>query len=411
MSDNRFFEELAQILTEQARKQGRETVSEQFVTEIVQPAAEEFSDDEDLRDAVEQEAIDPISLFNLFANTTDTASGSADDKTEYLLERTRDVFHVKSEIPDDIEEILAIDADLTEVDNNQIWDVFSALNNMNSSNAQQQAVASDSLGPLIEVLLGGAQRSNAQGGGGLNLGTLLQFAFMLWPELRNTRLGALGTLLGTILGGGTQTGSRTRGGGYGRQQGGYGRQQGGYGRQQGGYGGSRGDEDFQRESDGAGLTDLLGSIFGGGSSAGSRTRDRGYDRQEEYGRASSRDEDFRSEQDGSGPADLLGTILGDGAQTGSRTRGDYGRQEEYGRARRNEQPQSGGSAPGLGDLIGAILGGGTSSGSRQAGRGYGQQSGNSRPHPQQQNRSRDDGEGMDDLISAGLDLLGKMMKK
>ena len=397
MSDNRFFEELAQILTEQARKQGRETVSEQFVTEIVQPAAEEFSDDEDLRDAVEQEAIDPISLFNLFANTTDTASGSADDKTEYLLERTRDVFHVKSEIPDDIEEIPAIDADLTEVDNNQIWDVFSALNNMNSSNAQQQAVASDSLGPLIEVLLGGAQRSNAQGGGGLNLGTLLQFAFMLWPELRNTRLGALGTLLGTILGGGTQTGSRTRGGGYGRQQ--------------GGYGGSRGDEDFQRESDGAGLTDLLGSIFGGGSSAGSRTRDRGYDRQEEYGRASRRDEDFRSEQDGSGLADLLGTILGGGAQTGSRTRGDYGRQEEYGRARRNEQQQSGGSAPGLGDLIGAILGGGTSSGSRQAGRGYGQQSGNSRPHPQQQNRSRDDGEGMDDLLSAGLDLLGKMMKK
>ena len=301
MSDNRFFEELAQILTEQARKQGRETVSEQFVTDIVQPAAEEFSDDEDLRDAVEQEAIDPISLFNLFANTTDTASGSADDKTEYLLERTRDVFHVKSEIPDDIEEIPAIDADLTEVDNNQIWDVFSALNNMNSSNAQQQAVASDSLGPLIEVLLGGAQRSNAQGGGGLNLGTLLQFAFMLWPELRNTRLGALGTLLGTILGG--------------------------------------------------------------------------------------------------------------GAQTGSRTRDDYGRQEEYGRARRNEQQQSGGSAPGLGDLIGAILGGGTSSGSRQAGRGYGQQSGNSRPHPQQQNRSRDDGEGMDDLLSVGLDLLGKMMKK
>ena len=397
MSDNRFFEELAQILTEQARKQGRETVSEQFVTEIVQPAAEEFSDDEDLRDAVEQEAIDPISLFNLFANTTDTASGSADDKTEYLLERTRDVFHVKSEIPDDIEEIPAIDADLTEVDNNQIWDVFSALNNMNSSNAQQQAVASDSLGPLIEVLLGGAQRSNAQGGGGLNLGTLLQFAFMLWPELRNTRLGALGTLLGTILGGGTQTGSRTRGGGYTRQQ--------------GGYGCSRGDEDFQRESDCAGLTDLLGSIFGGGSSAGSRTRDRGYDCQEEYGRASRRDEDFRSEQDGSGLADLLGTILGGGAQTGSRTRDDYGRQEEYGRARRNEQQQSGGSAPGLGDLIGAILGGGTSSGSRQAGRGYGQQSGNSRPHPQQQNRSRDDGEGMDDLLSAGLDLLGKMMKK
>ena len=176
MSDNRFFEELAQILTEQARKQGRETVSEQFVTEIVQPAAEEFSDDEDLRDAVEQEAIDPISLFNLFANTTDTASGSADDKTEYLLERTRDVFHVKSEIPDDIEEIPAIDADLTEVDNNQIWDVFSALNNMNSSNAQQQAVASDSLGPLIEVLLGGAQRSNAQGGGGLNLGTRVDTA-------------------------------------------------------------------------------------------------------------------------------------------------------------------------------------------------------------------------------------------
>lgn len=349
MSDNRFFEELAQILTEQARKQGRETVSEQFVTEIVQPAAEEFSDDEDLRDAVEQEAIDPISLFNLFANTTDTASGSADDKTEYLLERTRDVFHVKSEIPDDIEEIPAIDADLTEVDNNQIWDVFSALNNMNSSNAQQQAVASDSLGPLIEVLLGGAQRSNAQGGGGLNFGTLLQFAFMLWPELRNTRLGALGTLLGTILGGGTQTGSRTRGGGYGRQQ--------------GGYGGSRGDEDF------------------------------------------------RSEQDGSGLADLLGTILGGGAQTGSRTGDGYGRQEEYGRARRNEQPQSGGSAPGLGDLIGAILGGGTSSGSRPAGRGYGQQSGNSRPQPQQQNRSRDDGEGMDDLLSAGLDLLGKMMKK
>ena len=377
MSDNRFFEELAQILTEQARKQGRETVSEQFVTDIVQPAAEEFSDDEDLRDAVEQEAIDPISLFNLFANTTDTASGSADDKTEYLLERTRDVFHVKSEIPDDIEEIPAIDADLTEVDNNQIWDVFSALNNMNSSNAQQQAVASDSLGPLIEVLLGGAQRSNAQGG--------------------NTRLGALGTLLGTILGGGAQTGSRTRGGGYGRQQ--------------GGYGGSRGDEDFQRESDGAGLTDLLGSIFGGGSSAGSRTRDRGYDRQEEYGRASRRDEDFRSEQDGSGLADLLGTILGGGAQTGSRTRDDYGRQEEYGRARRNEQQQSGGSAPGLGDLIGAILGGGTSSGSRQAGRGYGQQSGNSRHQPQQQNRSRDDGEGMDDLLSAGLDLLGKMMKK
>ena len=362
MSDNRFFEELAQILTEQARKQGRETVSEQFVTEIVQPAAEEFSDDEDLRDAVEQEAIDPISLFNLFANTTDTASGSADDKTEYLLERTRDVFHVKSEIPDDIEEIPAIDADLTEVDNNQIW-----------------------------------ERSNAQGGGGLNLGTLLQFAFMLWPELRNTRLGALGTLLGTILGGGAQTGSRTRGGGYGRQQ--------------GGYGGSRGDEDFQRESDGAGLTDLLGSIFGGGSSAGSRTRDRGYDCQEEYGRASRRDEDFRSEQDGSGLADLLGTILGGGAQTGSRTRDDYGRQEEYGRARRNEQQQSGGSAPGLGDLIGAILGGGTSSGSRQAGRGYGQQSGNSRPQPQQQNRSRDDGEGMDDLLSAGLDLLGKMMKK
>ena len=66
---------------------------------------------------------------------------------------------------------------------------------------------------------------------------------------------------------------------------------------------------------------------------------------------------------------------------------------------------------GLGDLIGAILGGGTSSGSRQAGRGYGQQSGNSRHQPQQQNRSRDDGEGMDDLLSAGLDLLGKMMKK
>ena len=128
-----FFEELAEILAEQSAAKGREKVSEEFIDHIVKPASVEFADDQDLQNAVEQEAIDPISFYSLIANTEDTSSGSAEDKSQFMLERAREFFNVKSDVPEDLDEIPSIDADLTDVDNNQIWDVFNALNNLSHS--------------------------------------------------------------------------------------------------------------------------------------------------------------------------------------------------------------------------------------------------------------------------------------
>ena len=96
-----FFEELAEILAEQSAAKGREKVSEEFIDHIVKPASVEFADDQDLQNAVEQEAIDPISFYSLIANTEDTSSGSAEDKSQFMLERAREFFNVKSDVPED----------------------------------------------------------------------------------------------------------------------------------------------------------------------------------------------------------------------------------------------------------------------------------------------------------------------
>lgn len=219
-----FFEELAEILSEQSAAKGREKVSEEFIDHIVKPASVEFADDQDLQNAVEQEAIDPISFYSLIANTEDTSSGSAEDKSQFMLERAREFFNVKSDVPEDLDEIPSIDADLTDVDNNQIWDVFNALNNLSHSRPAAgqkngETSALEALLPVLGTLLGGGNSSSgaggaqtqtrqrtsgqrtASGGNGLDLNAILQFAFQLWPELRNINLGALGGILGSILGG------------------------------------------------------------------------------------------------------------------------------------------------------------------------------------------------------------------
>lgn len=208
MSQGNFFEELAQILTQNASSEGKEQVSKQFVDQIVQPALSKFSDDQDLKDAAAQKAIDPISLFNLFTGTSNTASGTAQDKTSFLLETVKNVFNVKSEIPKANAEIPTIDADLTHVDNNQIWDVFSALNNVSQmqANSDQQSSAIEKLVPLIGTLLSNAgSNSTATNNtpaaqGGLNLAMLIQFAYQIWPQLKNSDLGQIGALVGALLG-------------------------------------------------------------------------------------------------------------------------------------------------------------------------------------------------------------------